>query len=151
MQVYAGDLWDWHSKGHWACIPTNGVVTATGLVMGRAMALQAADRFPGLKKSWGTLVAALGNQPFPYPTGRLISFPTKVDWRSPSTLALVKESLAGLHRWVPFVQSWYAGQQLPFLPICLPKVGCGLGNLDWNSQVFPLLSETLDDNFIAIV
>lgn len=36
------------------------------------------------------------------------------------------------------------------LPLYLPKIGCGYGGLDWDTQVFPILHELADDANVAI-
>lgn len=152
MQLQTGDVWHYHDKGHWLCVTTNGIVNAHGLlIMGKGLALEAAQRFPGLRANWGELVRALGNRPFAYPPGRLISFPTKHHWRDPSDLTLIRASAESLMLWWPYVASSFTIASKQILPICLPKVGCGNGGLDWKSQVCPALSGILDENYIAIV
>jgi len=152
MRTQSGSLWHYHAMGHWVCIPTNGVVNRQGLlVMGKGLAWDAAKRFPGLRSNWGELVAALGNQPFAYPPGQLISFPTKHHWVNPSDLSLIRSSAKNLTLWWPHVASSYTMASKEPLPICLPKVGCGNGGLDWETQVRPILSELLDDNYMAVI
>lgn len=57
MKVIPGNLWDMHQKGHWVCVPTNGIVKAgNDLVMGNGVARDAANLFPGLSTNWGALV-----------------------------------------------------------------------------------------------
>ena len=152
MLTQSGDLWHYHRKGHWLCVTTNGVVNAQGLlVMGKGVALEAAERFPGLRANWGELVIALGNRPFAYPPGRLISFPTKHHWKNPSDLELIRKSAEGLMLWWPYVASSFTMAHKTILPICLPKVGCGNGGLDWETQVRPLISGILNENYMVIV
>ena len=150
MKIQPGNLWEFHEAGHWVCVTTNGVVGKKGLVMGKGVALEASTRFPDLKEKWGEMVQELGNIPVPY-MGRLLSFPTKHHWRDNSDIDLIAKSAHGLAKWLPFIKGSCGRQQQPFLPICLPMVGCGNGNLDWNSQVLPVLSSILtSDDYLAI-
>ena len=152
MLIQQGNLWEFHSQGYWICIPTNGIVNSQGLlVMGKGVALEAAQRFPGLRANWGELVKAEGNQPIPYPPGRLISFPTKHHWKDPSDLPLIRASATKLTSWWHLVASSYTMAHKEILPLCLPKVGCGCGGLDWESQVEPILSWILNNNYMAVV
>lgn len=152
MKIETGDIWDKYDLGHWICIPTNGMVNAGGyLIMGKGLAKQASDRFPGLRQRWGKHVANEGNYPFSDCANRLLSFPTKNNWKDPSPLNLIRQSASRLRDHLPLVHAWYVSEGLSPLPICLPKVGCDLGGLNWTTQVYPLLSTILDDNFLAIV
>ncbi|RTL07642.1 hypothetical protein EKK58_00275 [Candidatus Dependentiae bacterium] len=152
MQIQQGNLWEYHGRGHWVCVTTNGIVNADGLlIMGRGVALEAVERFPGLRRTLGQKVRQHGNVPILCPQERVISFPTKHHWRDPSDLTLIRASTESLKLCWPIVRdiSTMAGVQP--LPICLPKVGCGNGGLDWNTQVLPILNGLLDDNYIAIL
>jgi hypothetical protein len=152
MQIHRGNLWEYHRRGHWVCVTTNGVVTGKGLlVMGKGVALDAASRFPGLPLALGQKVRQEGNKLFLFPNERIISFPTKHHWRDNSDLTLIRESTESLRMCWPIVSQVSTMTGVQPLPICLPKVGCGNGGLDWNAQVLPLLNGLLDDNYIAIL
>ena len=152
MRTQSGSLWYYHALGHWICIPTNGVVNRDGLlIMGKGLACDAAERFPEVRKNWGNLVAGLGNHPFAYPPGRLISFPTKHHWSNPSDLSLIRSSAITLTLWWPQVMASYTMASKEILPICLPKVGCGNGGLDWETQVRPILAELLHENYMVVI
>lgn len=151
MKIEHGDLWEKNTRGHWVCIPTNGVVSFTGkLVMGGGVALEARRRYLGVALYWGDLVKEVGNFPYIYEKGRLISFPTKHDYAFPSTLELIETSAMGL---VGVRERIIKDKLVDNLDVTiyLPKVGCGLGGLDWDTQVCPLLQRLLDDNFVALI
>lgn len=64
-------------------------------------------------------------------------FPTKWDWREKSDIELIKRGLAKiLHHVSP------EGKKLGctgVTSIAFPKIGCGLGGLNWENEVKPLL------------
>jgi hypothetical protein len=58
------DLWSFLGKAEHVCITTNPIVNAQGLaVMGRGCALEAATRWPEVRKVLAAQVAAWGNKP----------------------------------------------------------------------------------------
>ncbi len=67
---------------------------------------------------------------------KVLCFPTKKDWKNPSDLALIE---AGLKT---FVKNY---KQLNISSITFPKLGCGLGGLDWEKEVKPLMQKYLAD------
>lgn len=74
-----------------------------------------------------------------YETGRgvprfVVNFPTKRDWRELSKLSDIK---AGLERLVEIIPEY--GMK----SVALPPLGCGLGGLDWDNQVKPLMVDML--------
>ncbi len=149
MKTLRGDLWSLHAEGHWCCIPTNGTVKGSReLVMGRGVAKDAAIRFPWIPLALGDVVEKSGNKVVLLPSARLISFPTKNYWRNPSCLKLIENSALQLLDCWPIITNAFTPAPLP---VCLPKVGCGLGGLSWDSEVYPLLNQILDDNFIAVI
>ena len=72
----------------------------------------------------------------------VISFPTKHHWRAKSDLKLIENSAEKLLNFAKIGLVWKH--------IWLPVVGCGLGGLDWDTQVKPLLSSILDDRFTVV-
>jgi O-acetyl-ADP-ribose deacetylase (regulator of RNase III) len=134
------------------CVPTNGVVKSNGcLVMGAGFARECAERWPELPQEFGKLVKTYGNVPHVVNTmtsmilklgnRTIISFPTKHDFSKPSSLSLIKESAEKL------VQT---ADIMSYQTVALPRVGCGLGGLDWESQVKPHLQKILDDRFVIM-
>ena len=91
MQIQQGNLWEYHDRGHWVCVPTNGVVNAQNLlIMGKGVAWEAADRFPRLRRILGDNVRRQGNIPILCFEERVISFPTKHHWKDNSDLSLIQ-------------------------------------------------------------
>jgi len=143
------------------CVPTNGIVKANGeLTMGKGLALQFAENFPmilsngwekgSLAQELGKRVKSLGNIPHliqhdewtdcDYYQWNIISFPTKNRWQDPSSIKLIECSTISLVKLV---------NDNKFTNVVLPRVGCGLGQLNW-SQVKIVLETYLDDRFSVI-
>jgi hypothetical protein len=134
MRNSSKDIWDYTQANTAICIPVNLMVKKNGkAVMGAGLALAATKRVPGIAKAWGEIIYSQHNV-LVAPIGRwhdatVLSFPTKLDWKDPSDLALIALSAAQLSR--------YADR---FDSIVLPKVGAGLGKLDFETQVRPILN-----------
>ena len=139
MKEITGDLWDYHNQGHWICITTNGDVNKQGLaVMGRGVALQAAERFRGLRAELARYLLRSGNQVYVVHPFHVITFPVKHHWRDKADVHLIEQS----------------AKQLMFLhetreSIYLPRPGCGAGRLSW-ATVKPILTPILDDRFVVV-
>lgn len=116
--------------------PTNGVG-----VMGVGLAKQFAERFPGLAQSHKALcdvgeqlpgcIATLGRKSW---DKKVALVPTKRHWRDASNLDDVALSIRRL------------GETMAIMPnttFAVPKLGCGLGGLDW-ADVKPLIEQHLD-------
>lgn len=131
------------------CFTSNGMVKANGeLVMGAGIAKQFKDKFPNVAKWFGHQVKFGGNRP--HHTGRMrvgralmeiVSFPTKHDWRDQSDLKLIEESAKFLV---------IIANSMKWDKIYLPRPGCGLGGLDWETQVKPVIAPILDDRFYVL-
>lgn len=141
-----GDVFD--KAADMLCVLTNQQVNKAGRnVMGAGQAWRAAQLFPGLARDIGARIldghpefAVLGDyRRFDTGTYHLLAhFPTKVDWRLPASLELVEASARGLMAFLDSDVGKVVGSVL------LPRPGCGLGGLDWESQVRPLLEPILD-------
>lgn len=141
MNITQGNLWDFHGTGV-VCITTNGIVKHNGeLVMGAGIALQAKQRFPGLPAKLGTGVRTYGNQALYCAEERIISFPTKNDYRNPSDIELIAQSCH---------QSMAIADHFGLDSVFLPRPGCHNGKLNW-SYVMPVISSILDDRFTVVV
>ncbi len=64
----------------------------------------------------------------------ILNFPTKVHWRQPSKLEYIEQGL------VKFVSAYPA---LGITSIAFPQLGCGNGELDWETAVRPLMTRYL--------
>lgn len=139
MKEDIGNLWEYPAE--YRCITTNGVLNSRSeLIMGAGVALEAKRRFPGLPAKLGKYVYVFGNRPFICPTERIITFPTKQDWRNKSSLVLISLSAQHLLR---IADKWNIRS------IAIPRPGCGNGGLSWD-DVKPILSPLLDDRFVVV-
>lgn len=113
-------------------------------VMGKGMALEFANRFPGLREFYlqhyprtDTPDPSMVNKltVFNAHDGRkILLFPTKLHWRNPSKLEWIDTNLTLLNRhW----KSWDLGHVL------FPALGCGEGGLDFYNEVMPVMSSHL--------
>jgi len=136
MQEATGNLWN--SDCTYTAVTTNGIIKRNGdLVMGAGIAKQAVQRFPRLPRILAQHVKARGNIPCLVPECKIISFPTKHNWRNPSDPNLIIQSAR------------LAMDLLPKDCTCaMSRPGCGNGSLKWE-QVKPLIEDILDDRFIV--
>lgn len=70
----------------------------------------------------------------------LVAFPTKDDWKYPSTWEIIEKSACHLV---------FAAYILGWTSVLLPRPGCGRGGLDWN-KIRPNLRNILDNRFTVI-
>ena len=141
MTEREGDVWTTACDA--VCVPTNGKIDSSGaLVMGAGMALRAKQLYPDLPRRAGRLVDLYGNTPFSFEFGdkKVVTFPTKRDWREKASLRLIENSALALVRMADR-EGWKA--------VALPRVGAGLGGLDW-ADVKAVLSPLLDDRFVVV-
>ncbi|MEP7457513.1 macro domain-containing protein [Phyllobacterium sp. SB3] len=114
-------------------------------VMGKGVALEFKNRWPGNYEKYKNLCASKSLRPgmvFVYNNDSilrrdewrfLVNFPTKDHWRQKSKLSYIED---GLDDFVIQIK------QLPINSVVLPPLGCGNGGLDWN-MVKPILIEKL--------
>lgn len=131
------------------CVTTNGIVKRDGMaVMGAGIAKQANQSFDKLALKLGYYLTKYGNRVFDMGvykntrTGimtRIITFPTKYDWRNDSDIELIKTSA---------LQLVELCDKRNITTCYLPCPGCSNGGLDWERQVRPLLEPILDDRFV---
>lgn len=142
MREIKGNLWDFHAKGSWIVITTNGTVRADGeCVMGRGIAAQARSNFPKVGMALGKHIKAEGNNLCILDKWRLIAFPVKHNWWEIASGTLIVKSARKL-------------AELPELnaiptPIYMPRPGCGNGGLRW-APIRGLLEPILDDRFVVV-
>jgi len=138
MIEITGNIWDFWDAGEWVCITTNGIVKANGCaVMGAGVAKEAAQRLPALPRQLGWKITNFGNHVYVFLQHRVITFPTKNDWRDPSSMELISESCRELR----FIT---AGR------IYLPRPGCKNGGLSW-TDVKPVLEQWLPEEWFIVV
>jgi len=68
------------------------------------------------------------------PNKWILNFPTKKHWRGKSTLEYIEKGLQQLVK---------DATKLQITDIAMPKLGCGNGGLDWETQVKPLVEKYL--------
>lgn len=154
------NIWDSQFDDYWRGIPINMIVKSDGrLVMGggkNSVAQQAKLRYPKLPKAFAELIQIQQRRKqtiFPVlrwlddTNVNLMGFPTKKHWREASDLRLIEEGLIFLKGMMPLLVS--NGQKEK---VVCPRLGCGLGQLDWETQVKPLIEKYFgdDDNFIMV-
>jgi O-acetyl-ADP-ribose deacetylase (regulator of RNase III) len=110
-------------------------------VMGKGIALQFKQIYPEMFKKYQKLCEKNQLQVgqlwlYKTPHKWILNFPTKEHWRSKSKLEYIE---AGL---IKFVETY---QDKGIQSISFPALGCGNGELDWASQVLPLMQRYLDD------
>jgi O-acetyl-ADP-ribose deacetylase (regulator of RNase III) len=108
-------------------------------VMGKGIARRFKRAFPEMFKEYQALCEAGELQVgrlwiYRGPERWVLNFPTKKHWRSPSRPEYVE---AGLQR---FAQTY---AEAGITQIAFPQLGCGNGELDWESQVRPLMEQYL--------
>jgi O-acetyl-ADP-ribose deacetylase (regulator of RNase III) len=112
-------------------------------IMGRGVALQFKNAFPGNFKAYAAACKRGDVQPgrmFVFETGMLapkyiINFPTKRHWRGKSRIEDIESGLKALAHEI---------RRRNIRSIALPPLGAGLGGLRWQ-QVRPLVEEALGD------
>lgn len=144
MLEVVGNLWEYEADAK--CITTNGVTRKDGAaVMGRGVALQCKQRYPGIEFEFGRRIREANNhvtiigreaiaERFP-----LIVFPVKHRWDQAADLALIERSAHELVRLVS--NRWKV--------ITLPRPGCGNGQRSWE-EVRPIIEPILDDRFVVV-
>lgn len=109
MIEHTGDMWSAYPQADLFLFTGNGSVTKAGkLVMGRGMALEIRDRFPGLDKAIGNVLRlqpdlwSVEHQTFVYhlEVGKKIGvFQVKYHWYDDADLKLIEESALALALW----------------------------------------------------
>lgn len=116
-------------------------------VMGKGLALDAKSRYPDIyemyKKCLDNERLKLGKPAFVYSRRSqryFVLFATKNHWRDPSQIEWVDNGLKNITTVLEEAHVPYRCQ------ILLPKLGCGLGKLNWNDQVHPLMINHLTNS-----
>ncbi len=151
MRESQGDLFEQECDA--ICITTNGMLKLDNrrrviAVMGAGVARQAAERFPDLSWYFANRIIESGHHtqiivPSLPPVIQCpwVSLPTKIHWKNPSTIVLVKQSCEELVE-LANQQNWQ--------DVVLTRPGCGNGGLNWHGQVKLVISKILDDRFTVI-
>ncbi len=132
MIVKIGDMFE--SK----CSTIVNTVNCVG-VMGKGIALEFKKKYPAMFRDYVERCNSgqvKTGTPYVYDNGdgtKILNFPTKNHWRSPSRLAFVIEGLD----W--FVENY---KELGITSIAFPPLGCGNGGLTWD-VVGPIMYQKL--------
>lgn len=134
-----GDIWQFIGQAV-IVITVNGTVAKDGrAVLGRGVAKQAGEFFPGLATTLGRQITAQGSQVYDLGNG-LVSFPVEeTAWSQPDPRIIARSAME-LRR-LADLKGWPR--------IIVPRPGCGGGGLRWG-EVRPLLDSVLDDRFTVI-
>lgn len=139
MLETVGDIWAYAGTAVIA-ITTSGSLTGDGrAVMGRGVARQALERFPGIAEVLGALLVIDGNHVI-YLGNGIVTFPVEETAWSQPDLRIIARSAAEL-RLLADRSGWER--------IIVPRPGCGGGGLLWK-DVRPLLEPCFDGRFIVI-
>lgn len=148
MKEALGNLWDFHNLGYPVCVTTNNTLTRKKeIIMGGGCALEAKERFPKLPKELAIALTANYkleepvNLPMYFNQYNLITFPTKYNVRDKSDIELIAESCKALMEII---------KANGFGKVYLPRPGVGLGGLNWEHVVKPVISNILGDEVIVI-
>jgi hypothetical protein len=143
LQFRKGDMWLAYDGADLFLITTNSTLRRNGaLVMGRGIARQARDRFPGLDLALGREIARrcgnLGEYDLlvgpRWPAAKLGAFQVKTDFARPASLSLIRRSAATLLAWC---------ERHPHATVHLNFPGIGNGGLA-RAQVLPLVKSLPD-------
>jgi len=117
------DGWELYRQGYVLVIPTNRTTNKEGCaVMGAGLAKQASQMFSDLSMRYGQALRAGDSKVF-FAGLRLICVPTKEHWSEPAQIGLVAAAC-------DFIKA--TAKDYPALQFAVPRLGCGLGKLDWN-------------------
>jgi len=139
-QFRTGDMWSSYDEADLFLITTNATITIRGtLVMGRGIARQAKERFPGLDVALGRQIQALcGNQGIygllispRWPAAKLGAFQVKRHYSQPASLELIRHSAAALYAWCA---------EHPDAQVVLNFPGIGNGRLR-RADVLPIVTQ----------
>jgi hypothetical protein len=140
MLEASGNIWDYEADA--IVITTNGTTKKDGsAVMGRGVAEQAKESFPGIDRTLGELLEQYGLQVhLVWQNPNIVAFPVKRDWWEKASLGLIARSALELVE-LADVMNWTT--------VIMPRPGCGNGRLRWQ-DVSKVLSDILDDRFVVV-
>lgn len=139
MKALLGNIFDSHAE-----VLVN-TVNCVG-VMGKGIALEFKRRYPQMFEEYTRLCKegiVRPGQPYVYTDlvgNRVLNFPTKDNWRTPSRLSYIRDGL-----------QWFRNHYSDYgiISIAFPPLGCGNGGLSWD-DVGPMMYRYLHDLPIEI-
>jgi|TARA_R110000744_G_scaffold181806_1_gene300974 hypothetical protein len=140
MKIIAGNIWDKWEEGYYIGITTNCELNKKGeAIMGAGIAKEAKKRIPSLPFELGHYKEDLSTVTV-WNKHKIITIPTKYEWRKPSDVNLIIKSCHDLSFLMSIIQE----------EVYLPQLGCSNGQLKWK-DVKPLMEEYLvDERFIVM-
>jgi hypothetical protein len=135
-----GDMWSVYDDADLFLLTTNSAITKDGaLVMGRGIALEASQRFPGLSKAIGQQIVktcgSLGTYGLlvssRWPEAKLGAFQAKTNPKQSASLALIQKSTTALCAWC---------KEHPQASVHLNFPGTGHGGL-LREKVLPIVEQ----------
>ncbi len=117
-------------------------------VMGKGLALEFKRRYPAMFREYVRLCKGrelvVGNPHLWIGTtgSYIILFPTKKHWRQPSKELYIKGGLRVISQ---AIRTGTLSLYYPIDGIAFPAIGCGLGGLDFETQVRPYMEQYLED------
>ncbi len=164
MKYSTGDIWELAAQPQhgWVIVPTNTDVKQNGnAVMGKGLAKQAADQLDYLPRLLGQHIKTWGEEIFAYEAEqkwsrgtfgilqkpmRVVCLPTKTTWRQGSDLELIERGCKALK-----LLAYQLNNSPDVHEFFVPRLGAGLGGLDWEREVRPVVDSSLDsDHFIGV-
>jgi len=159
MKTITGDIWTLATSVDAVVVATNvGWKKETGIgIMGRGLALQAAQRFGWLKKAWGEHCQAEREMTGPVYwrvnskwCRYLICAPTKAlcekepwrSWQFDSTIEFIVRQLPGLASIADATEAYAKRVAEPVPLIYVPSLGCANGGLE-EDVVLPVMQKYL--------
>lgn len=121
------------------------------LVMGAGIALEFKNRYPFLPEDWGGQVRTqIREDGYLIESSLcitehkdkkiLVGVPTKNHWKEKSNLRLIESSAYN-------IQQYFLNRNVNILS---PRLGCGMGLLNWEKEVKPIVEKYWDDRFTVI-
>lgn len=135
--------------GEAMCITTNGIVKSNGhAVMGAGIAKETNDIFH-ISKKLGSYLNQYGNRAFnmgKFSNGfryfTVFTLPTKYHYKDKSDIELIRKSCKELKEMC---------EKFNISRCFLVPPGCGLGGLNYEVEVRPVISQILDDDRFVVV
>lgn len=132
----------WYTEADLLCIPTGNIITPDGaLVMDDGVAYQSKESNSNLPYTFASHIVNIGNTPCLYlrdSSPHFCSLPVTFDVYKQPVMGLIVQSVKLM---VAIANKWH------FTKIAMPQPGCGIGQLDWESEVKPEIKRFLDDRF----
>ncbi len=134
----------WHSDVDVICILTDNVIDENGeLGMKNGIALEAKQTDSNVARYFGNHIIEHGNTPCLFIRSEkphFCSLPTKYTLETKFNMGLIDQSVKLMLTIV---------NRHGFTKIALPRPGCENNELDWETEVKPVIESYLDDRFIV--